>query len=495
MANRFVTQNTSGTGDGLTAGNAWSLATFNGITTLTSADTVFFNGTFTGPLTTSSAGNATRNLLLDLTGATFSGGGFVSFKSTNFVTCLGGTFNSSVTNTCFSFLGSGNNSGNIVIDGAVYNGADDQTAHVGGVGWGVRTTNPNFGRVSNLTIQNCSFINMGGIFGSDDTCTNIKILNNRLQTNRNNTEQTDVIFLSDASNVQIIGNIITNRGVGNMANGRHDDCVQTFHSNPNGGGGADPTNWIVAFNWFEITETGGDGNNSGMMMEECVNMTIYGNIWWISPSVAGDSPNGPQGPDFNFSAGGNTFFYNNTIYANQNVSNACRFYVPSAPSNLFARNNIIIGPSGGTNCIWQYNVGAQWNRNWIFQGASSGTASITGPNGSTANPLLVLPSPATVISPLNSTGSANMALQATSPCLGAGDSTLGAPYNQGIAYGATWPNPTLVTRPAGAWDVGAMQFISGGGGGGTIRPSPDGQSHMTTSTSAKRAVRLLVGIH
>jgi hypothetical protein len=47
--------------------------------------------------------------------------------------------------------------------------------------------------------------------------------------------------------------------------------------------------------------------------------------------------------------------------------------------------------------------------------------------------------------------------QSSSPLVGAGDDTIGSAYDQGIAPGATWPNPKLVTRPAGAWDVGAFQ--------------------------------------
>ena len=37
----------------------------------------------------------------------------------------------------------------------------------------------------------------------------------------------------------------------------------------------------------------------------------------------------------------------------------------------------------------------------------------------------------------------NLSLQPSSPCIGTGDNTLGSTYNQGIAPGATWPNPDI----------------------------------------------------
>lgn len=163
------------------------------------------------------------------------------------------------------------------------------------------------------------------------------------------------------------------------------------------------------------------------------------------------------------SAGDTYYFYNNTVYRHQQPNNAIRLGEGDGPGTLYSRNNIA---AADTNCNcqllqWTFTAGAQWNRNFFynFDGA---TSTYSGPNGSTStSPIFA-----------NTAGN-NFALQPASPMINAGDATIGAEFNQGIAPGATWPNPSLVTRTAGAWDAGAYQSGgSGSAGGGSVPNAP-----------------------
>jgi hypothetical protein len=77
----------------------------------------------------------------------------------------------------------------------------------------------------------------------------------------------------------------------------------------------------------------------------------------------------------------------------------------------------------------------------------------------------------------------DFSLASGSPLIGAGDNTLGAPYNTGLVPGTTFPNPALASR-TGAWDIGAYVYGfsigtgGGGGGGGT------GKNAFTVTTTS-----------
>jgi hypothetical protein len=409
----YVTQSGAGSGNGLSVANAWSLAAFRGTSQPTGGDTVWFSGSFTSAITPGSNGtSATSHLTLDFSGATFSasltnaGNGLISFTQNHDITINAVTYTGTSQGTQ-DFIDCGNNGGGI---------------------W-----------CYDLTVQNCHLDNMCHFWtGSTTNNHDVLLLNNWFRTNVNTVTQTDVISTGDAYNVTIQGNFLCNQAPGNAnlpaGNARHNDIIQNYQSGatPN----AEPYNWVICFNWIE-DDAGGDGNNSWTMLENNKGdpaVAIYSNVFVCTTS----QPNNGVTFDSNDSSG-KFYFYGNTCIANPGPNNIVRYL---APGTLYARNNVIVSQPGytGTACNWTMNTGATWDYNRIYSSGGM-DASDPGPHGSTANPMVS-----------NTTGM----LASNSPCLGTGDSSIGAPYNVGIATGATWPNPALVLRSA-SWDVGAFQ--------------------------------------
>jgi hypothetical protein len=440
----YVTQSGAGSQNGSSMANAWSLATFNGTTTPTAGDTVTFSGTFTANIAPQCNGTPSGKLVLDFASnsAVIQTGG-VSLTGNTYLTINGGSFSTNNTGTAadgalIDFVSG--QSHDVVVNGWKFTGTPD------GVVDFIQTFS---GGCYNLTVQNNTIVNMTHFWSSNTTNTHdVLLLNNFAQSNTNAglsqpVTQTDVISAGDASNVTIQGNVLWCQTPGNAnlpaGNSAHNDIIQTYQSGSSQNG--PPTNWIICYNWIECTAAG-DGNNSWTMMENMAGSPacqIYSNVFvCLTPQ-----PNNGVTFDSNDPAG-TFYFYNNTCIANPGPNNIVRFL---SPGILYAENNVIESAPGytGTAASWTMTAGATWNYNF-FDSSGLDSSVDAGPNGSlNANP-----------------GFANFSggvysLASASPLINAGDSKIGTPYNQGIAPGATWPNPALVPRSVGAWDVGAYQ--------------------------------------
>jgi hypothetical protein len=425
--------------------NAWSVANYNASPLPTGGDTVFFSGTITNMITPSAngTGNDAGRLTLDMSGATMTPP-IATFSGNSFITLLGGAVaagsNGATLFNCSLPLTS---SHDITISNFSFTGiagGSDAFVLVGGC--------------SNLTVS-------GNTMDNIQTCVNeyqgsqhdITVLNNFCRTSVNTSSQTDVISLGDTINVIIQGNKLVNRAPGSAANSRHNDVIQTFRSGSSQN--QHPSNWIIRYNWIEAAQADGSGGNMSFMeLENFAGqpaLKIYGNIF----VGTGGSWSGGNGISLHSgtNASDTYFFYNNTVVRHLNPLNPLRLGEGDGPGSLFMRNNIAFADttSSGDSPQITFAAAAQWNRNFFFNFGDC-TATHSGPNGScSTNPLFV------------DTAGNDFSLQSGSSLINAGDDTIGAEFNQGIALGATWPNPTLVTRSASAWDVGAFQ--SGGGAG------------------------------
>ena len=262
--------------------------------------------------------------------------------------------------------------------------------------------------------------------------------------------QTDVLSIADAINVTIQGNKLINRSPGQNNNGQqHNDVIQFYQSGR--GGSIPPSGWVIRYNWIELNMTSAfrTGDNSWGQWESQDNsagfaMKIYGNVFVGDGSTF--SGNNGMGADSH--GGTNTnFMYNNTLIR-ANGPDRTIGWISGGTLNM--RNNVGMGTvgQGSTDVdVDAMTPGAGgYDYNFWYQFDGTVTAGTTGAHGSTTtDPLFT-----------NFAGN-DFSLALGSPLRNAGDSTIGVEYNQGIAPGATWPNPSLVTRTARAWDVGAFQ--------------------------------------
>lgn len=432
MAQYFVKQNASGTGDGLSLVNAWSLATFNGSVIPVGGDTVFFSGTFTSTVIPSCNGISSARIILDFTAATLTTATpRVNFNGRSFLTFNGGTISpNGSSGNIFDF----NNiqAHDITINGWTYTGP------AGGLELFLWSD-----YCFNLTVSNNTVDNVSGLWNGDTILTHdVLILNNFARTSVNTATQTDVIRVGDASNVTIQGNKLINQAPGASA-GNHNDCIQCYIKG--GGNAGNPHNWIVRYNWVEILQNSGSGDNSWTIFQNLdLNpaMKVYGNVFVGTGSV------GNNGLTFSFgTAAGVYYVHNNTFIRHNSPDHTVEFLSPGTANY---KNNVMQSGTTTNGSQWFVNtmtVGA-FDHNFFY--LSDGSAG-AGTGGSTAlNPLFT-----------NVAGN-DFSTQASSPLRNAGDPSIGPEYNQGIAFGATWPNPTLVTRSLGAWDIGAFQNSSGG---------------------------------
>jgi hypothetical protein len=297
----------------------------------------------------------------------------------------------------------------------------------------------------NVVIQNNHIDNSGyGVVGGSILNYNVTIQNNYIRSSTGNSgTQTDIIHMGDTNGMLIQGNMLIDRAISSTSPG-HQDVIQTYMKG--GSDAANPTNWIVRYNWIEMDDViGGSGDNSWMMIESFKGQfQIYGNVFYGNPSATKGTNGihfGTQDPSCI------VYFYNNTIIGNSvPVSYLTFFY---APGELYSENNIIyemVSRSSNSQMNSWTMADMGWKFNYLYNVPGAG-ASLSGPNGSTTiNPQLKNPS------------ALDFSLSATSPLIHAGDSSIGAKYNMGIAPGATWPNPVLNIRLPGAWDIGAYQW-------------------------------------
>jgi len=462
-ASYFVTQSGAGSQNGLTLANAWSVANYNSSAAPTGGDTVFFSGTITSTIVvaTNGTGNSAGRLTLNFSGscsgctvATLSTANpRISLSNRSFITLFGGPYNAGATFAA----GTGTADDSLVL--ITFNRTVNHDITIDGFSY----TGPVAGIATpwdayfpqNVTVQNCHFDNVAGLGYSDSNLTHdLDIKNNFIRTSANTKTQTDVVTFGDAVNVTIEGNYLVNQAPGQNNNGQHNDVIQTFHS---GAGGANnPSGWVVRYNWIGLTMNTPfrTGDNSWMQLESFDNaagfgLKIYGNVF-----VGGDGTTNSGNNGFGMDTHGITstnYVYNNTVIRKNGPDRTIGWI--SANGTLFMRNNVGMATSGQNSVdvdVAAFTPGTGgWDYNFWYQFDGSVTSGSWGPHGSTStNPLFA-----------NYNGD-DFSLTAASPLIGAGDSTIGSEFSQGIAPGATWPNPTLVTRPNSAWDVGAFQ--SGG---------------------------------
>ncbi|MHA3774164.1 fibronectin type III domain-containing protein [Verrucomicrobiota bacterium sgz303538] len=442
-ASYYVTQSGSGSGNGSSPSNAWSVATFNSSTVPTGGDTVFFSGTISSSVrpNKSGTGNGTSRLTLDFKDATLTTANpRINISGKSYLNINGGTMGSTTSEQCINITGS--NSNITVQDWK-------QTASETNTGGFVSAY-----YCDNLVVANNNLTNTRNLIQGDSIMNHdITIANNYAKTSVNTTAQTDIVFLGDAYNVTIEGNKFVHRTEGNTTL-RHNDIIQTYKKG--GSNAGNPGGWVVRYNWFELDVRSGTGDTSWMMMAHMKNnngkdaIKIYGNVFYGTPTDSasnngvlvylGDSPT--------------VRFYNNTIIRKNDPDNTVRFI---DSGTYYAQNNVGGATAGinGTFLVWSTTPGKVGN-NWFYN--FKATSAHTGTNGGTTDPQFV-----------DFTGN-NFNLKATSPAIGKGDSAinLSAEYGKGVAPDATWPNPRLVQRAAG--DVGAFAT------GASVTPTPPADS-------------------
>jgi len=430
-ANYYVTQSGAGSADGSSAANAWSVSAFNASKKPTGGDTVAFSGTITSTVTpgVGGTGNGSSRLTLSFSGATLNTANpRIQVSNINYLNLLGGTFGTASSGTLVSLSGQNHD---LTISNWTHTGSTTSTAGFISASYAY-----------NLEVSNNQMDNIRSLIGGDTIYNHdLVIKNNYARTSLNTTDQTDIIVFGDAYNVTIQGNKLIQRTEGN-ANTRHNDIIQCYQKG--GSNAGSPTNWTICYNWIELDVASGSGDNSWMMMEAMSGdpaAKIYDNVFVGKPNTAGNNGVNPNSNNSNAVF----YFYNNTVAPEGGPQNVIR---PQAPGTWYMQNNAGEAPStmGGTfvGAIGM-TMGGTWDYNvfYNFTDASSKTA---GSHGST-----------NVDPQFNSYSGFDFTPRAGSPLIGKGNSGLGSQYAQGIAPGATWPNPALVQRPAGAWDIGAYQ--------------------------------------
>jgi len=338
--------------------------------------------------------------------------------------------------TCKNSNGSAQTGHDFTIQGFIYTGP---TAGTGDFFQG--------GRCTNVLIQNNWADNLSHLVNYfQGSVSNITVLNNFGRTSTDTTTDNDVIQIADSINVTIQGNKLVDQAPGNSVPASHNDVIQTFQSGSTPS--QKPSNWIIRYNWIETAQQVGSGGNTSWT--EMQNFTgqpaaqVYGNVF-VGNAVPQAGGNG-----FVFHSGTNAsdtyYVYNNTFWAHQAPLNPIRLGVGDGPGTLFLRNNAAGDDTTGQGIQATFLAGATWDNNAFYQ-YSNCSSTFIGSNGSCSL------TPAAFAS----TSGNNFSAASGSVLISAGDSSIGAAYNQGIAPGATWPNPALNTRVTGAWDVGAFQ--------------------------------------
>lgn len=438
----YVTQAGAGSANGTSLGNAWSVATFNGITSTNPGDTVLFSGAITSQVTPADSGSSNNPITLDFSAATFTAAStnLISVSDKSWLTILGGVVSGSGDISIVHFANNLSASHDIIIDGWTWNASSEtnigQLCHV------------NY--CYNLTVRN-NHMTLVRCLVLGDTSLNHDLLirNNYHTTSRNTTDQTDIVFLGDCRNVTIEGNYFVMRTAG-ATSVRHNDILQTYQGG--GGSSAAPYGWIIRYNYLILDVVSGSGDSSFSQLE---NMTdngatkaclIYGNVFVGSATDTG-SNNGLL-----CSGSGCTYYiYNNTFYHGAGPGNICVVNNGGGAATLYARNNAGSGSSNNDNGLsWTCAAGATWDYNRFFNW-NSPSSTYTGSHGiANSDPLFTDPA------------NGDFSTQTSSGLRNSADNSIGATFNQGIAAGATWPNPTLVNRTV-TWDVGAFQFIASSG--------------------------------
>jgi hypothetical protein len=467
----YVTQSGGATPLSTNSGSPSSVATYNASALPTGGDTVTFTGTITTAITPNKGGTGTggSRLILDFTAATLNVAGTAIHGNgkSHIVFNGGGTWANGVWTPGASIGGLSSGtvvyfdnqvSDDITITGFSYDGGTNSTSLF---------LDPH--SCTNLLVAHLNLDNCGLCWVDKNTSHDITFFAVYCRTSTNTVSQTDVFSWGDAYNITIDGCKLIQRAPGDstlpIGNARHNDVIQCYQGGGSNSGA--PYGFILRNSWIELDVSGGSGDNSQLILEGMADnggtpaAKVYGNVFNGKSGTAGNNGITPNGN----STSSTLYFYNNTMGASAgHPGNVCRFQTPAG--TLYARNNAGEDPvgGGGTYLLWQWNAGATWDYNF-FHGWGSPSSTYTGPHG-LSNTSLGFTNPAAY----------DFSTQIGSPLRGAGDSTIGAEYNQGPASNAGWPNPTLVSR-VGSWDAGALQS----GGGDTTAPTPNPSTIASTS--------------
>jgi parallel beta helix pectate lyase-like protein len=289
-----------------------------------------------------------------------------------------------------------------------------------------------FNGSTNITIDDCyTDLNYG--FGFFQGTSDITIRNCYIRSaNDEAADQFDLMALGNASsNFTLERNYLELR-FQQACGSCHDDIFQTFISTNMSG-------LVIRYNYLLLSCTASN-DRSWLMLEGLAGTnSIYGNVF-VGKNGCGVSGNGISSQ---INDGGHTLnIFQNTMVAKDGPGNL--FNLTDGTFNVrgnivFAQDNTAL--TGSTAPSRSYN-------NWVgsaLPSCGSETGSVCGTVGSAADP------------DFTNYTSDDFSLQSSSPAKNAGNA-FGAPYDTGIAPGATWPVPTTVSRPQGAaWDIGAVE--------------------------------------
>jgi len=481
----YVTQSGSATPLSTNSGSPSSVATYNASNLPAGGDTVHFSGTITSTIApnTSGTGNGAGRLILEFSAATLNGPGDNSrprilISNKNYISLLGGGYwtqglggvDSTYTPGCIigshqshaptGALDYGDNfvyfnqqpSHDIKIDGfqSVLSNGGTNAGFI--LGW----------YVSTLQVTNCNVQNLSNLFFSDTPeAHDYTFKDNYFLQSVNVVQQSDCLAFGDLRDILIEGNKIVLRSPGAQAGGRHNDLFQVFQS---GSSTHQTVSGItIRYNWLEqrVTSSNGDGSITFTQLEQISDasgfaLKIYGNIIYGNNSNPAYATGGLGGGDTYSSH--TVYVYNNTYIARNTPSGAFGWH---GTGSIYIRNGIFWAPSAFSDSSgWSVTMsaGATWNKNFFYNW-SDASSTLSGGSGSlSTNPLFT------------AQASDDYSLGASSTLRGIADTTIGSEYGTGIAFGATWPGPSTVARPSGAWDIGAYQYVSGGD---TTAPTPN----------------------
>jgi hypothetical protein len=411
--NIYIAQSSAGAANGSDCADAYAASFFNsssnwgsGASQIGPGTTVYLCGTITTNLTFAGSGTSGSPVVLDGTGATMSA--YIN-SGKQYWTIQNVTWSTSY----------GTSSGTQAII---------QTQ--GGAAFGTIQNN-------HIDVQNSAQVIFFGNITHD-----ITVLNNylRVSTPANGDGfDTDVLDTEGAYNILIEGNYIAmNIGAGDEScGGCHDDLTQVWAS---GGNSANaPYNWTYRYNDFVQASSPTKTNNQSLMMMEEIGTgywDVYSNVFQCVSS--GSSGNGVV---FDSNTSGMTAnIYNNTIVENAGACNNLLNLSGSGSFNL--ENNIIYNTDAGNALTGGVSFATRSNNIWYGPALPSCVSSEI----CNTNPQFT-----------NYSGS-DFTLSASSPARNAAVN-LGTSFDAVAVAEATWPNPSLTTRPAsGNWDIGAYQY-------------------------------------
>jgi len=352
----------------------------------------------------------------------------------------------------FTLQGSGTSGNYIAIDGAGATLATSVTFATNNKSWwiirnvtwqdGSNDTLFDIGGGSNGIVENARADAMNDAvaflwqFNSTIRPDQITIRNSYFRTNNTNygDRQFDMIFSEGATNVTVEGSYLEMRAGGAGATA-HDDVIQTWQKGGTNGG--PPGNWTIRNNWI-VMNSAATNDRSWLMLESLTGTNnIYSNVFL---GIQGASE--ANGISACCNQSGVVFnIFGNTFVAKNGASNNVLNLAGSGTANI--RNNIF--HLGGQTALTGTMTKNRSNNLWF----GSSIPSCSGFTGDVCG-----------TDPMFTNYAANdFSLRSTSPAKGSG-TNLGTSYDDGIAPGSAWPNPTVVPR-GGVWDKGAFQGSSG----------------------------------